>query len=247
MMIHKSNRFIHLLIITIQIILGIYSCSINNVYIQDSSFEQLFVHAKNGSSFEFISDDFTIGIVLNLLNVIVAIIMIILAVNKDYKSKCYYFAVRYASFDKFFFKEFLYAFVLCVLNEFAFDFGILTNILLKYKIYDFSISKTIMLMIFNSLIVIIVLSVTGVFLSFLSTDKMSVLILMTVFVVFFILLFYLPVGLKQFDIISWYYIDQFITNQKVFTYNKFVYYLMNCIILLLEYFASKKLSRKDIL
>lgn len=247
MTVKQDKAIKHLIIASIQVILGVYSCLINTNYIDTYNLTDVFICAKNGGSFELENCVFSLSFVLNMLNVIISIILVSLFVSKDYKSKCYYFATRYGKFNKYFFRVFISCIALCVFNEMAYDLGIITTALLKFSGISFSLDKLFLISIINSIIIITVFSMLGAFVSLLFSEKMGILVSVTLFVVAVILVVSLPVELKQYDIVAWYYAKDFAMNKDIFTYKRLCYYIAGLMMIIIEYFASRRLLRKDIL
>lgn len=247
MTVKQDKAIKYLIILSIQMILGIYSCLINTYYIDKYNLTDIFICAKNGGSFELENCVFSLSFVLNMLNVIISIILVSIIVSKDYKSKCYYFATRYGNFNKYFCRVFINCISLCIFNEIANDLGIIVTALLKFRSIDFSLDKLFFVSFFNSIIIISVFSMLGVLISLLFSEKMGISVSVTLFVVAVILVVSLPVELKQYDIAAWYYAKDFLTNKNIFTYKRFYYYVAGLMIIVIEYFISRRLLRKDIL
>lgn len=247
MIIRKDRRIAYLLTIAVQIFMGAYSGAVNTEYVETNVFEEIFIKVKSPIEFDYFEDGFSIGVILNLLYIIITVIFVSLFVSRDYKARCYYFATRYGSFGKFYISILTYCISLCVISELSYDLGAAFSVLIKFENLDFSISELFLCLLVNSLTIIIIFSYFGVIISLLMSEKTGILISVTLFLMFAVVMFYLPSDLIQYDIVSWYFVKEFIYNRDIFKNSKFIYYLIALLIFLGEYFVSNKLLKKDTL
>lgn len=244
----KQYGFIKCLVIIIaQMLFGVYSCILNNNYETSVDFVQLFVNAKNGGFFELENSLFSISLVMNFLNIIVSLILIPLFVCDNNKTKRYYFATRFGSYNKCFIRLFLLIIFYCIISELSFDLGISATILLKYNGVELSNISIVLASVFNSTVVLVFFCVLAVICILLFSDKVGILASQTVFLVSIVLVALLPVELKQYDITSWYYAKDFVLNSTVFTFDRYLYYAMAFAVILVEYFVSQRYLKKDVL
>lgn len=245
MIIRKDRRLAWILSIVVQMFMGVYSGIINTENMESAVFEEIFIKIKN--PIDSFNDGFTISVILNLLYIVIAVIFISLFITKDYKSRCYYYATRYGSFSKFYIGIVRYCIFLSLANELSYDLGVVISILIKFNNLDFSFSKLPVTSLFNSLTIVIIFAFLSVIISLLISEKTGILIGVTLFLAFAIIMFYLPSSLIQYNIVSWYYVNEFTYNKDIFENSKIIYYLLSLIIFSAEYFISNKILKKDIL
>lgn len=227
--------------------MGLYYGIVNTSYIDAKNLSELFITVKNPIDYNCFQDGFTIGIILDLIYIAVGVILTALLVNRNFKSQRYYLAVRYGSFAGFYTSIALYCVKLCVLYELAFDLGDALCLLIKFRGLDLSFNWLSLISIFNSAVILTLFSFTGFFASLVYSEKAGALISVILLLVCGAALFYLPLNLLQFDIVSWFYVKDFISRKDVFQIPVYLYYLISLLIFSAEVFVGYRILKKDTL
>ena len=241
----KSNNV--LIIVLIQFFLGVYACILNTEYIDSNDFIQVFIRTKCGMEFEFTPEEFNIGILLNLLNLLIGVALIPMIISKNYKSDSYYVTIRIGNYNSFYFRMVFKCIKLSFLSEILFDVGVFIVTKIKFNNLSFSVDKQIILLIVNYFVIILLFSLLGTIISVLFSEKIGVLLSISLIVLLAILVFYLPNSLKQFDVIAWLYVEVFVSDRKIFKLNIHNYYLIIMMAFFVENILGLHLLKRNTL
>lgn len=242
-----KSRLKYILVVGIQFFLGIYSCALNTQYLEANRLSDIFISIKCPSEFELVPEDFTVAAVLNIVNVIISALLIPMLVTKNYKSGCYYSAIRYGKYSRFYFGIMMQCAGLALLSELAFDTAAVLSAAIRFRDADMHIDRQMILLMLHSFIVILVFSLLGTILSLLISEKAGIFASVSLIVILAVVIFFLPNPIKQFDIIAWMHIEKFLSNREIFTISKQYYYAFAAAILCTQYYFGLHLLKKNTL
>lgn len=246
----KNSKKYLLVILAAEFLMGIYMAVIRMNYSDSFSFVENFLSIKDGADIDISSDFFDFNVVMSVMNIIVSIPMLAPVFHKKYLTKCSYIATRQGSYIKFYFNEITNIFVLCVLCEFLYCTGIsiIAYIKSEHGLIDIREIKLLLIAVINSIIILFTVVLIGSLLSVMINDKVSIIIMITVVTVFSVIIFFISVELRQYNIITWYFTDYFVNNKNLFPYPIPVYYVaLAAIDICICLFGCLLLKRKDVI
>lgn len=249
-MITFKNSKLHILIISIvEILMGVYIATIRINYTEAVSFFNIFTEIKEGLGIDITSNMLDINIIVSILNIIISVPLISTLFNKKYLTKCFYIALRQKSYLKFYCREMLNLFIVCTLSGALYNLGILAVTFSKYNsIFDTSDINLFLTAVINSVIITFTITLISAIISTILNEKISIIIVSVFTAILALIIFFIPDEWKPLDIISWYYVSEFINNKILFPYPLPIYYLAIAIIdTLILFIGGIILKRKDVL
>ena len=243
MRIFTFNKRYCFIVCFFHIIMGAYCTIVNSEYVKLSDFNESFITIRDGNT-NNIGDgelDFT-TILIKVIMISISILLCSFYTKNNYKTKSIYCATRYGSFKSFFFHETLSLMVLIILSQLVFYISI---VFACYREFHSDSLSFVTIAYINSVIIVFLFSFLISVIALIINQKFSLLIIMSSF---FLLSSAIPISppfLTQYNIVAWYFTNDFINEKNIFHYPICTYYISFAfIITLLYFFFQKVLSEK---
>lgn len=237
------------MILFFQFFIGVYIALIRLNNPESFYLDDLYFYAREGLYLDLSNNLFDVQVMMSVLDLFIILPVVCGKFMNNYNKKCYYVATHYNSFGKFYINEIINTAFMCFLYVLLYCVGILTFALSKSKLSAQSTEFFILFIqsVINSAVILFTFAALSILLSSIN-EKISILITLTAFIALTVLIFILPNELKQFNIVSLYFVGEMNLNKQIFTYPIWVYYallfILNTGLIGLGYFVLRK---KDVL
>lgn len=249
-MITFKNSKIHIsIILTVEFLMGVY-IAFSRINMSEALTPfSVFSEIREGVGIDITSQLVDINILISILNVIISVPLISSLFNKKYLVKCCYIATRQKSYFKFYIREIIDIFLVCVLSGVLYNTGILAITLFKHSnAFDTADINLFFTAIANSIIIVFTATILGTLISALLNDKIGIIVTSIFVAVLSLSVFFIPYKFKQFNIVSWYFTDLFINEKALFPYPIYIYYLVvSAIDIILLLIGGELLKKRDVL
>ena len=207
------------MILFFQFFIGVYIASIRLNNPEAFYLDDLYFYAREGLYLDLSNNLFDVQVMMSVLDLFIILPVVCGKFTKSYNKKCYYVATHYNSFGKFYINEIINTAFMCFLYVLFYCAGILTFALFKSNLSTQSTEFFIDFIqsVVNSAFILFTFAVFAVLLSSIN-EKFSILITLTLFLAATVLLFILPNEIKQFDVLSFYFITELRNNKELFIY-----------------------------
>lgn len=245
----KNSKIQISIILAVEFLMGVYIALTRINTAEAPSLFSVFSQIREGMGIDITSQLVDINILISILNVIISVPLISSLFNKKYLAKCCYIATRQKSYFKFYIREIINIFLVCVLSAVLYNAGILTVTFFKHSnIFDSADINLFFTAVANSIVIVFTVTILGALISALLNDKIGIIITSIFIAVLSLSVFFIPYEFKQFNIISWYFTDLFINEKALFPYPIYTYYLaVSAIDIILLLIGGGLLKKRDVL
>ncbi|MCH5316585.1 MAG: hypothetical protein J1E05_01295 [Eubacterium sp.] len=248
----KSDRKYILIILFLQFVIGIYigMIRLDPDLLESHAFDVLFFYAREGIYIDLTSREFDVQVLIGVLDVVISIPLLSCIMNRNYLSKCYYAATRLGNYKKLYLGETFKNLFICFVSGVIYSLGIAVMAFTSsdktlYSVNTLSLMTQSVLA--YTLILFMFVQIASI-ISVLFNEKIGMIVVTAFFIGFTALIFLLPLNMKQWDMVSWYFVTVYTEQKEAFYYSPIVYYtfamVFDCLICFVGYKALKK---KDIL
>ncbi|MGN1421610.1 MAG: hypothetical protein ACI4XC_08860 [Eubacterium sp.] len=247
--IYYFKNLLDYMILFFQFFIGVYIALIRLNNPEAFYIDDLYFYAREGLYLDLSNNLFDVQVMMSVLDLLIILPVVCGKFTKNYNKKCCYIATRYNSFGKFYLNEAINIALACFLYELFYCAGILACAIIKSNFLTQGTGFFILFVqsVVNSVFILFTFVALSILLSSIN-EKISVSITLTAFIVLTVLIFILPNELKQFNIVSLYFVGEMNLNKQIFTYPIWVYYALLFILdtglIGLGYFVLRK---KDVL
>ena len=233
------------MILVFQFFIGVYISSIRLNNIETAYLDRLYFGAREGFYLDLCDNTFDIQVIISVLDLLIILPVVCGKFTKNYNKKCCYIATHYNSFGKFYLNEAINIALACFLYELFYCAGILACAIIKSNFLTQGTGFFILFVqsVVNSVFILFTFVALSMMLSSIN-ERIGMSISLTLFIAMTVLLFVLPNGIKQFDILSFYFITELRNNKELFIYPSASYYFLLIILdtglIGLGYFVLRK-------
>lgn len=233
----------------LELFTGIYISSVRLVNTGTLNLHNAFLIAKETDHVDLTSY-FDMQIFVSLLNMIIITPLISNIFTRRYNAKIYFAATRMKTYSRFYFRETWNLFKQTVIGNFLFFSGIVVYCV--YKIKDFTVDKELIryfvLSVIHATFILFIFVLVETVISVLLNDKLAMLFTVTLLSLSVLMLFVLPVEMRQYNIISWYFLSEFLFNGDLFTHSFAFYYVCFMVfVIMAQLFLLPLLKKRDTL
>ena len=252
MKILKSDKRYISAILLLQLFLGVYIALIRlapNMTVP-AAFDVLFFYAREEIYIDLTNTEFDVRVILSILDLFITIPLLSCVLSRGYRAKCCYAATRLGSYRGIYFGETAKSLGLCFASGaiYTLGFGVPAFIMSNKSLYDTASVGKMALSVFTYALVSFAMAHIASMISVIYNEKVGMLSITGLFLVYAVMLFFLPPGLKQWNIVGWYFVNVFTEQKEIFQFSPYVYYslgiTLDCVICFIGYRALKS---KDIL
>lgn len=246
----KCNKKYILIIYAIEFLIGIYISSVRLFNVDANSLINAFTIARETNYLDFSSDVFDMQTVISLLNIIICIPLIGCIFNRNYIAKCCFAATRVKKYSRFYLSEIINLFKYTVISQFLYETGIF--IYSAAKCASFTVNtefvRIFLLSVLNSTLILYIFVIMTAIVSVMTNDKVGIISMITVSSFLVGVLFIVPIKVKQYNPMLWYFMRAFPNNAELFTHNVLFYYAAILLIIIVIIAAGLNiLKKKDVL
>lgn len=252
MRILKSDGKYVAAVLLLQLILGFYIALIRlapNMTVP-VAFDVLFFYAREEIHIDLTNTEFDVRVILSILDLFITIPLLSCVLSRSYRAKCYYGATRLGNYKRLYFGETAKSVGLCLVSGaiYTSGFGVPAFIISDKSLYDPASVGKIALSVFTYALVSFTMVHIASIISVAYNEKVGMLLITGIFLICAVLLFFLPPGLKQWDIVGWYFVNVFTEQKEIFRFSPYVYYSLGIVLDgVIGFIGYRVLKRKDVL
>ena len=252
MRILKNDKRYITAVLILQFFIGIYIALIRlapNMTVP-VAFDVLFFYAREEIYIDLTNTEFDVRVILSILDLFITIPLLSCVLSRNYRAKCCYGATRLGSYKGLYFGETAKSLGLCFASGaiYTAGFGVPAFIMSDKSLYDTASVGKMALSVFAYALVSFTMVHIASIVSVVYNEKVGMLSVTGLFLVCAVLLFFLPTGLKQWDIVGWYFVNVFTEQKEIFRFSPYVYYSLGIMLDgALCFMGYRVLKSKDVL